>query len=232
LGPLLTVLGNDDVFVVLQESDDFDHQLHRMWNDGVDRCRAAGCNAVAILNDDIVMLPGTLSLMARALRSDPTLAVVGPDTTLRRQNGIPARVKVGVTPFNNCGYAFLFDPNDTDVPRFNEDFNIWHGDLEFFDTIRRAGRTVGTISGLAILHEGSHSVKKIMGQAATDIRTGLPLRQALAEEAKRGNEDARRLLADDAYARLAHGRAPAPPPGRRHSWEQARRELRSMGIKA
>lgn len=230
LAPLVEVLEGDGVYTIVQESEDFAHHLHRMWNDGVDRLRNVGCTEVAVLNDDIVMQPGTLAVMAQALHLRDRIAVVGPDTQIKRMLPLPKRVQVDDEMMNQCGYAFMFDPNDPDVPRFREDLRIWHGDLAFFDAVRAAGRTVATVGGLCILHEGSHSIKRIMGRAATDVRMGACLEDSLEIEARRGNDDAKTLLADTMIAQAGLAELDIPPPGRRASWDRARRmRARALG---
>jgi hypothetical protein len=205
LEPLCQVLKEDGVEVIVQESEDFGHNIHKMWNDGVARLRAAGCTVVAILNDDIEMAPGTLAFMEKALRATPKTGVICCDTSpgrlrikSRQRPQVPDRIRVSLsmkgTNINQEGFAFLYDPTDPDVPIFDETYHIWHGDIKFFDTLRYRGRAVGTAMGLVIVHETSHSTKRVL---KTDNIWG-----DLNEQVAAGNADAIPFLEDVQRAHL------------------------------
>ena len=93
LARLLGVLASDGVcthlVVAAQDSED---RLHEMWNDACDAAEAHGASSIAVLKDDIAILPGTLPLFASLLAGDPRLGVVHPDSAAADWNlptGLP-----------------------------------------------------------------------------------------------------------------------------------------------
>ena len=64
-----------------------------MWNRGVQAARDGGYQAVAILNDDIRIHPGTITLLAEPLLAYPTLGVVYPHWPISLDTPLPTRVK-------------------------------------------------------------------------------------------------------------------------------------------
>ena len=221
LEPLLEVLRGDGVHVILQRSEDFGHELHRMWNDGVRQAKEWGCSTVAILNDDIVMLPGTLALMEKALRSDPLIGAVHPEIPRTpTKPRLPSALRVNKnSPFGMAGFAFLYDPNDEDAPSFPEEYHLWMGDIKFFEGWRAKRREVVAVTGLIIAHEQNHSVKKALG-SAYHAQNGVPMRDRLEKAVEAGDTTLQPYLDDLLRSGTGVGRLARPAPGRRVSWER------------
>jgi GT2 family glycosyltransferase len=163
LDPLIALLEADGVEVHLLESADYEHRIYRMWNEGV---RLAGnVDHIAILNDDITILPGTLPLMARALDTDPLVGVVYPDVsvgfgslpieplTLQATEGSWGRGGM-------AGFCFMFRA-PVNLPVFDESYGWWFGDDDFEERVRAAGRLVCRIRGLPIIHQVDGSARKV-----------------------------------------------------------------------
>lgn len=197
LEPLIAQLEADGVYTIVFESEDWGHQLYRMWNEGVRRLKEAGCTDIAILNDDIVIAPGTLAVMAQALRMADDIALVGPEHNDRHLPAIPSRVRPRAEG-HNFGYAFMFK-GELPLPEFDETFHVYASDIIFERAIREMGYRTCRVEGLFIRHLRSFSVKRWKAED--------PIAEA---------EDKRKLPA-------AIPPPPAPPPGGRYSWEQARR---------
>jgi hypothetical protein len=131
--------------------------IYAMWNLGRSWARDRGYHDVAILNDDIRILSGTLSVMARVLRSTDGTAVVYPDWTARLVDGLPRRPRTtatrGTRSVNGMtGYCFMVR-GELDLPPFDEGFHWWYGDDAFERGVRELGHTVRRIDGLPIEHE-------------------------------------------------------------------------------
>jgi hypothetical protein len=163
LDVLLDVLRGDGVQPIVLGSGLFDHQIYRMWNAGSD---ATSARTVAILNDDITLLPGSLPLMERILWSNPPpfgwvapewpqLAVVYPDMTA--EWSLPAEPMVQRTTGTwggggMTGFCFMFR-TDLLLPRFDEGYHWWYGDDAFELGVRDAGYGVGRVVGVPVRHE-------------------------------------------------------------------------------
>ncbi len=174
LDALLAVLEGDGIRTIVLESYDYDHAIYRMWNAGVEQAVNAGETTVAILNDDVTLLPGSLALMGHALWSDPrpfgwtfdseypTLAVVYPDhgadwtlpdsPKVQRTTGTWA--SGGMT-----GFCFVMR-TDLLVPRFDESYHWWYGDDAFEQGVRDAGYGVGRVVGVPVRHNPDGSASR------------------------------------------------------------------------
>ena len=81
LARLLGVLASDGICThLVVYAQDSEYCLHQMWNDACDAAGAHGATSIAVLKDDIAILPGTLPLLAGVLAGDPRLGVVHPDS--------------------------------------------------------------------------------------------------------------------------------------------------------
>lgn len=162
LGPLLDVLKGDGIPTILLQSEDFGHELHVMWNTGVDRAVEMGATEVALLNDDIDILPGTLDMMAAAIRSHENASVVFPQREPRVPK-IPSTVAFSIEPIADVGHCFMIKAEQwgTVLPRFDEGYHLWHGDLIFFAAVRDLGRDVIMVRKLYVNHLQHFSVDKV-----------------------------------------------------------------------
>lgn len=131
--------------------------IYAMWNRGWRYAIAEGYSAVALLNDDVRILPGTLELMELALLSDPTVGVVYPDWPTPLSVGLPDDLRLQdtegtVTNGGMTGFCFMFRA-DLPVPLFDEGFGWWCGDDAFELEVRRAGYRVCRVAGLPCEHD-------------------------------------------------------------------------------
>jgi GT2 family glycosyltransferase len=183
LEPLLAVLHADGAQAIVLDSADFDHRIYSMWNAGISRARTlVGPEAIAILNDDIELLPGTLPLMAEAL-GDPAVGVVYPDVRAGLSSGLPFRPLTleatsgtwgtgGMT-----GFCFMFRP-DWPLTVFDTSYAWWYGDDDFEERVRGAGRIVARIVGLPIRHAADGSARKVASELAPLIAADRALWEA------------------------------------------------------
>lgn len=131
--------------------------LYAMWNQGwqIARSRAAKVD-VAILNDDIRILPGTLRLLSHALRKDPTIGAVHPDARYPLNHALPHKITYTTQrdPAGSrelTGYCFMFK-GELPLPPFDEGMEWWYGDTEFDESVRLAGYGVARVDGVPIEH--------------------------------------------------------------------------------
>ena len=167
LAPLVEQLLADGVQPIVLESADYDHRIYRMWNAGVEKARIIGAGEVAILNDDVTLLPGSLPLMAQALRSDPFAAVVYPDVNAAWS--LPATWSLEATrgtwgAGGMTGFCFMF--RTALRQPFDEAYHWWYGDDAFEDEVRRTGLRVCRVVGLPIRHVGNGSASKRWAELA------------------------------------------------------------------
>jgi hypothetical protein len=164
LDRLLSVLWRDDVCAHLTvDSHKGDHRIYRMWNTARDAAREHGAGFVAVLNDDIEIMPGTLSLLARAFDGKGKLGVVYPDF-YHRWGSLPRKLTVvsttGMWPWPEpgpglTGFCFVMR---ADLPvRFDESYRWWGGDGQFEMDVRAAGYEVGLVRGVPLRHRLHHS---------------------------------------------------------------------------
>ena len=162
LDRLLGVLTADGVCVHLIVDKSTDHRIHRMWNDGADAARAHGATYIAVLNDDITILPGTVPLLARTCANHRTLGLVYPDVAAPFDSlpDNPAIVAGTIDDSGRpiCGYCFLFRAA-TGV-RFDESYRWWYGDNQFHKDVQSAGWLAGYAVGVPIRHRESSSASK------------------------------------------------------------------------
>jgi GT2 family glycosyltransferase len=130
--------------------------IYAMWNMGwrmaLERHNPVN---VAVLNDDIEILPGTITLMARALRAAPRIGCVYPDPSVR-SGQLPWRIQL--TPEwdpaggrSMTGFCFMFK-GELPLPPFDEGMEWWYGDSEFDESVKLAGYGVARIDKLPITH--------------------------------------------------------------------------------
>ncbi len=129
--------------------------LYHIWNRGWQMARERHPIVnVAVLNDDITILPGTHTMLAEALRSDPRIGVTHPDISARGR--LPRRMRL-TTRWDTgrkrgmTGFCFMFK-GELDLPPFDESMEWWYGDTLFDEAVRRAGYGVARVDGVPIIH--------------------------------------------------------------------------------
>ena len=130
--------------------------IYAWWNQGCRLAREGGPVNIAVLNDDIRILPGTLRLMAKTLREHDRIGAVYPDQRTRLRKGMPREVELSVDwdPVGGrrlTGFCFMFK-GELPIPPFDEGYGWWYGDSQFDESVRLAGFGVAQIVGLPIGH--------------------------------------------------------------------------------
>lgn len=131
--------------------------IYAMWNRGWASARHESFDAIALLNDDITILPGTLTRLAEILGADPTLGVVSPDKYAASWS-LPERTELDVIrdperERSLAGFAFVARLSMFPYPPFDEGYMWWFGDDAFDRKVRQAGYGVARVIGLPIEHE-------------------------------------------------------------------------------
>ena len=162
LVPLTDMLQADGVRVALRDSADYGHRIYNMWNSGLEGL--AGYEYVAILNDDIRLLPGTLHVMAGVLRGNLEVGIVYPDVRAPFTH-LPDMVALEETEGTwgaggMTGFCFMFRVLDG-LTRFDESYRWWYGDDDFEERMRLSGRKVCRVVGLPIVHTADGSAGKV-----------------------------------------------------------------------
>ena len=155
LAVLMDQLRAEEVLVIVLESEYFGHRIYRMWQHGTEVAKALGVDAIAILNDDITILPGTLGKMAQALADHGDAGVVYPDVQAPLFLGLPDGDAITSTQGTwgsggMTGFCFMFRA-DLGIP-FDESYGLWYGDDAFEEAVRRYGLLVCRVDGLPIFH--------------------------------------------------------------------------------
>lgn len=130
--------------------------IYRMWNRGWQMALARHNPVnVAVLNDDITILPGTITFLARALRAQARVGCAYPDPSVRRAR-LPslATYTIEWDPAGGrsmTGFCFMFK-GELHLPPFDEGMEWWYGDSEFDESVKLAGYGVARIDGVPITH--------------------------------------------------------------------------------
>jgi len=166
LAALLAVLAGDRVAVHVMDSDLFAHRIYAMWNAGALVARMAGADSIAILNDDVEILPGTLPVMAEALLSAPGVGVVYPDVNAAW--ALPPSIDLERTEGTwgaggMTGFCFMLRA-DGPLPAFDEGYHWWYGDDAFEAGVRSAGLAVARVRGLPVRHAPNGSASRDWGR--------------------------------------------------------------------
>lgn len=156
--------------------------IYAMWNRGWQMAlEIANPVNVAILNDDIQILPGTLKLLARALRAEPRIGAVFPDVRIPLEAGLPAAIRYTIEwdPAGGrsmTGFCFVFK-GELALSPFDEGMMWWYGDSEFDESVKLAGYGVAMVNGLPIAH--------VSDAEANDWARRPELKEAIAEDGER-----------------------------------------------
>jgi hypothetical protein len=127
-----------------------DRTIYQSWNVAMDQ---AGDTPLALLNDDIILCPGSLYEASRHLSAD--MPIVG----LNYQRPIAAGVAAGagvrecVGTFRRGGLgAFAFVVAPQWCPRVDPRFRWWYGDDDLVHKALAAGQSVGVALGAPVEH--------------------------------------------------------------------------------
>lgn len=140
--------------------------IYKMWNDGIKTALEdfEGPVNVAILNDDIKVLPGSIEVMAEHLRRDPDLWLVCADYTRTTKQTVHSivvdHVRGTYRQGGICGWCYMVKGEKFrgDVPFIDEGFEIWYGDDDLAYSITKAGGKLAILRGLPVDHVGEATV--------------------------------------------------------------------------
>lgn len=133
--------------------------LTGMWNEAWDSSLFDDDGPVdlAILNNDITVPAGFLTAMAEALRSDPDLWAVAPDSRDERPAAPSGEILRVTGPGKGAmaGWAFMVraEMRRHGLRSIDEQFEWWYGDNDVADLIVESGHSIGLIVGLGCEHE-------------------------------------------------------------------------------
>lgn len=137
--------------------------FYRMWNHAWRAAKDSSFDAVALLNDDIVLHPGSLEVALDTMMSDPSVGACGLNYRRDPKFGIDPNLGFEET-FGTYkdggiwGCAFLLRSSlHGVVPEIDERYNLWYGDDELFLNVSKAGYKVGIALGSPVLHYASVS---------------------------------------------------------------------------
>lgn len=135
--------------------------LHAMWNDAARH--ATGADAIAFLNDDIAVLPGTMDALAAALQSDPGVWLVSGDYRRPTSQGIDpgglALVSGTYRQNGVCGWCYMVRADRW--PGVDEQFEVWYGDDDIVASIQAAGGKVAIACGIPVDHQGEATIASL-----------------------------------------------------------------------
>lgn len=140
-------------------------RFYRMWNDAWRTAFEEGFDAVAILNDDIKMCAGGITIAASGFVELPEAGIIGLNYNRNLDQGIGQALyrKVSGSYRNHGigGFAFLVRSSTWGVvPPIDENYYLWYGDDELFANMEKTGFTLHIASGVPVEHEASTTANK------------------------------------------------------------------------
>jgi hypothetical protein len=134
--------------------------FYRMWNNAWHHAADNGFDAVAILNDDITLYPGGLTIAASRFAEEPHVGIVGLNYDRPVVNGIGQalyrRVSGSFRDRGIGGHAFIVRASTWGVvATIDEGYHLWYGDDELFASMQRAGFALEIAQGVPVDHEAS-----------------------------------------------------------------------------
>jgi hypothetical protein len=133
--------------------------LTQMWNRSWDVALEEGVDTLAILNNDIIILPGFIAALESALWRDERRWAVCPEYAKVNTSGMhpTGYVQDVVGSFRHggmCGWAFLVKvgARNEGLPPIDPNTHWWANDDDLAFSIEAAGHTIGLVAGVPIDH--------------------------------------------------------------------------------
>lgn len=155
--------------------------LHHIWNQGAHLARDwRKADYIAILNDDIILPPGTLACIAQAM-DNANLACAGADP--KAPFGIAPSAKAApvtgsVERLMQHVTTWCFLVKADAWQDIDEQYEWWWGAGDLFVKIQEAGGRLGQIKGLGITHVGSGTARDFPWTQAAKLRDAERWRKA------------------------------------------------------
>lgn len=156
---------SDEGLALLAEHDDVidarDWPFYKMWNDAWRLSHEDSYDAVALLNDDIVLHEKSLEVAFDVLCSDKSIGVCGLNYKRAVNDGVHRSLgfedRRGTYKDGGVwGCAFLVNSATWGkVPPIDERYNLWYGDDELFLNMGNYGFRVGIALGSPVFHYAS-----------------------------------------------------------------------------
>ena len=127
--------------------------IYKTWNMGMDRAHELG-TACVILNDDIILSPGSLKvaedILVASCWTEPPLMLVGLE---HLSTGPLSGVREVTGTFRTGGFGgFAFAVNPARCPRVDERFRWWYGDDDLAERIKAVGGRMVVARGARVQH--------------------------------------------------------------------------------
>jgi hypothetical protein len=137
--------------------------IYALWNHGFARARAAGCDKVVLLNDDVELIgPNWLRRLTAPLHDETW--VTCPDHTRRLLAGAYEETSGTYRHGGMPGFAFAVDASALLSKPFDERYSWWYGDDDFVFRVERDGGRIVRVGGLHLNHVESATLNQ------TDVR--------------------------------------------------------------
>jgi hypothetical protein len=153
--------------------------FYEMWNEARSMAYHGGCEAVALLNDDIRLPEGGLMAVCEQLAQHPEVGLLGFDYERKAAKGIARKIGLRVvsgTPRRGGvgGWAFMLraDLWPTTGP-ISEEYHIWYGDDELFCMVEDAGLSLAICEGVGVDHDTSVTLQafpELLSKREQDLR--------------------------------------------------------------
>ena len=132
--------------------------IYAEWNAAAEYAKEKG-TLLALLNDDIHLMPGMLTQLTEALVADQGLGLLSFDWD-------PSPSPLCVVPAKGtyqhggiAGWGFVVKPNAW--PGIDPSYRVWYGDDAMVEGMLQAGWGVGRYRGLLVRHEASTTVNRL-----------------------------------------------------------------------
>lgn len=152
--------------------------IYDMWSEGYKRAREEQANFVAILNNDLLLAPNTISILRTGLIVNKKAWISYPDyNNLTFMNPISYKITKGTYRHGGMsGFCFMLKTESIDwEPLVDSQFKWWGGDDDIaFEVEKREGQQI-RILGLPVTHlmEGTARHYDLGEQKAMDLQAVL-----------------------------------------------------------
>lgn len=140
--------------------------FYRMWNAAWQLAGERKCDAVTLLNDDVTLAAGAIAEALRVMGTDSRIGIVGFNYMRSAAEGTisPGGIRDVYGAFRKGGlpgWAFMLRSSLWgEIPPIDENYNIWFGDDDLFQTVHAAGYRTVIAEGAPVDHATSSTFRK------------------------------------------------------------------------